>query len=85
MSSCICCIIEKGLIIQLIYHVSTRFQLDSSLIFSASRLDYLFSENVLFSYRSISRKDLIEYISTHYKGPRMVLAAAGGQLKSLYL
>lgn len=28
--------------------------------------------------KSISRKDLIEYISTHYKGPRMVLAAAGG-------
>ena len=28
--------------------------------------------------KSISRKDLLEYISTHYKGPRMVLAAAGG-------
>jgi processing peptidase subunit beta len=28
--------------------------------------------------QSISRNDLLEYISTHYKGPRMVLAAAGG-------
>jgi len=28
--------------------------------------------------RSISRKDLVQYISTHYRGPRMVLAAAGG-------
>lgn len=28
--------------------------------------------------QSISRDDLVEYISTHYKGPRMVLAGAGG-------
>ncbi len=28
--------------------------------------------------RSISRQDLVDYISNHYKAPRMVLAAAGG-------
>jgi processing peptidase subunit beta len=28
--------------------------------------------------KSISRKDLVDYINDHYKGPRMVLAAAGG-------
>uniref|UniRef100_A0A8C3UAV8 Mitochondrial-processing peptidase subunit beta n=1 Tax=Catharus ustulatus TaxID=91951 RepID=A0A8C3UAV8_CATUS len=28
--------------------------------------------------KSINRNDLVEYITTHYKGPRMVLAAAGG-------
>ncbi|XP_071810304.1 LOW QUALITY PROTEIN: mitochondrial-processing peptidase subunit beta-like [Asterias amurensis] len=28
--------------------------------------------------KSINRNDLVEYISTHYKGPRIVLAAAGG-------
>ncbi|XP_044534582.1 mitochondrial-processing peptidase subunit beta [Gracilinanus agilis] len=28
--------------------------------------------------KSINRKDLVEYITTHYKGPRIVLAAAGG-------
>jgi predicted Zn-dependent peptidase len=28
--------------------------------------------------KSISRDDLVHYISTHYKGPRMVLAGAGG-------
>eukprot|EP00918_Siedleckia_nematoides_P098299 GHVU01215157.1.p1 GENE.GHVU01215157.1~~GHVU01215157.1.p1 ORF type:complete len:479 (+),score=46.86 GHVU01215157.1:26-1462(+) len=32
------------------------------------------TENIL----SIQRKDLVEYVSTHYKGPRMVLSAAGG-------
>ncbi|XP_065909132.1 mitochondrial-processing peptidase subunit beta-like [Dysidea avara] len=32
------------------------------------------SENI----RSISRKDLVDYISTHYTAPHMVLAAAGG-------
>lgn len=32
------------------------------------------SENV----KSIQRKDLLEYIDTHYKAPRMVLAGAGG-------
>ena len=29
--------------------------------------------------RTINRGDLVEYITTHYKGPRIVLAAAGGQ------
>lgn len=28
--------------------------------------------------KSISRADLVEYITTHYKGPRIVLAGAGG-------
>lgn len=28
--------------------------------------------------QSISRKDLVEYVSNHYKAPRMVLAGAGG-------
>jgi len=28
--------------------------------------------------KSISRDDLVHYIKTHYKGPRMVLAGAGG-------
>ena len=28
--------------------------------------------------KSISRQDLIDYISGHYKPPRMVLAGAGG-------
>ena len=34
---------------------------------------------ILYCFRrSISRKDLVDYISTHYTAPRMVLAAAGG-------
>ena len=28
--------------------------------------------------RSISKNDLLKYVGTHYKAPRMVLAAAGG-------
>lgn len=36
-------------------------------------------------YRSINRKDLVDYITTHYKGPRIVLAAAGGKFKFLQL
>ncbi|KAK3804120.1 hypothetical protein RRG08_047198 [Elysia crispata] len=28
--------------------------------------------------KSISRNDLVEYVNSHYKGPRIVLAAAGG-------
>ncbi len=31
-----------------------------------------------FFTRSITGKDLRDYINTHYKAPRMVLAAAGG-------
>lgn len=29
-------------------------------------------------HRTLTRQDLVEYISSHYKAPRMVLAAAGG-------
>ena len=29
-------------------------------------------------FRSINRKDLVDYITTHYKAPRIVLAGAGG-------
>lgn len=35
-------------------------------------------KNKIETYRSISRADLIDYITTHYKGPRIVLAGAGG-------
>lgn len=35
--------------------------------------------NILLSYiRSLQRQDLVDYVNTHYKGPRMVLAGAGG-------
>jgi hypothetical protein len=34
-------------------------------------------------YRTINRGDLVEYITTHYKGPRIVLAAAGGRFYRL--
>lgn len=36
-------------------------------------------KSVVFGCRTINRGDLVEYITTHYKGPRIVLAAAGGQ------
>ena len=34
-------------------------------------------------YRTITRNDLVEYISTHYKGPRMVLSASGGKRNTI--
>ena len=30
-------------------------------------------------FRTITRDDLVEYVSKHYSAPRMVLAAAGGK------
>lgn len=39
--------------------------------------------NLLFDVpRNLTRQDLVEYISSHYKAPRMVLAAAGGRSSS---
>lgn len=32
----------------------------------------------IFILRSIKKADLLTYVRTHYRGPRMVLAAAGG-------
>jgi hypothetical protein len=32
----------------------------------------------VFFDRTINRNDLLEYIGCHYKGPRVVLAGAGG-------
>ena len=40
--------------------------------------DYI---SLFLSYRSINRNDLQTYIKEHYKGPRIVLAAAGGRTK----
>uniref|UniRef100_A0A8C4IRW5 Mitochondrial-processing peptidase subunit beta n=1 Tax=Dicentrarchus labrax TaxID=13489 RepID=A0A8C4IRW5_DICLA len=34
--------------------------------------------------KTINRGDLVEYITTHYKGPRIVLAAAGGQIMTSF-
>ena len=34
--------------------------------------------SIRFILRSFKKNDLLEYIATHYKAPRMVLAAAGG-------
>ena len=34
--------------------------------------------------KKINRQDLVNYVSTHYSAPRMVLAAAGGMLALLY-
>ena len=34
--------------------------------------------------KKINRQDLVNYVSTHYSAPRMVLAAAGGILIHVY-
>ncbi len=34
--------------------------------------------NFSFNLRSIKKVDLVKYVGTHYKAPRIVLAAAGG-------
>lgn len=37
------------------------------------------SINILFnSSRTLTRQNLVDYVNSHYKAPRMVLAAAGG-------
>lgn len=39
----------------------------------------VFTINLLTtSPRTLTRQDLVDYINSHYKAPRMVLAAAGG-------
>ena len=42
------------------------------------KLMWSFDMSCLFC-RTITRDDLVEYISKHYSAPRMVLAAAGGK------
>lgn len=36
------------------------------------------------STRTLTRQDLVDYINSHYKAPRMVLSAAGGVSSSSY-
>lgn len=39
--------------------------------------------NLLYNaHRNLTRQDLVDYINSHYKAPRMVLAAAGGKCSS---
>lgn len=41
--------------------------------------------NLLYNaHRNLTRQDLVDYINSHYKAPRMVLAAAGGRCSSSY-
>ena len=47
-----------------------------SLVF---KLIHSFYVPFFFSFRTITRDDLVEYVSKHYSAPRMVLAAAGGK------
>ena len=35
--------------------------------------------------KKINRQDLVNYVSTHYSAPRMVLAAAGGEWVMIFL
>lgn len=32
----------------------------------------------VLAFRTLTRQDLVDYINSHFKAPRMVLAAAGG-------
>lgn len=34
---------------------------------------------IIISSRTLTRQDLVDYINSHYKAPRIVLAAAGGR------
>lgn len=38
----------------------------------------LMTELIFTSHRSLTRQDLVDYVNSHYKAPRMVLSAAGG-------
>lgn len=38
---------------------------------------------LIFSFRTLTRQDLVEYVNSHFKAPRMVLAAAGGRSHEL--
>lgn len=43
----------------------------------------IFLSYIIISSRTLTRQDLVDYINSHYKAPRMVLAAAGGGSSSV--
>ncbi|XP_064483483.1 mitochondrial-processing peptidase subunit beta-like [Ornithodoros turicata] len=73
---------ERGVILREMQEVETNLQevvFDHlhSVAYQGTPLGYTIlgpTENI----KSITRQNLLDYISLHYKGPRMVLAAAGG-------
>ena len=63
----------KGLILKIVFNMLVCL---SSFWFKCWKSNV----NVFCSFsRTITRDDLVEYISKHYSAPRMVLAAAGGK------
>ena len=63
----------KGLILKRVFNMLVCL---SSFLFKCWKSNV----NVFCSFsRTITRDDLVEYISKHYSAPRMVLAAAGGK------
>lgn len=62
---------------------NARYTHKKYLVYKVSWLvDQFTNTPVLPRYRMLTRQDLVEYINSHYKAPRMVLAAAGGNAQA---
>ncbi|KAK2514552.1 Pmpcb [Columba guinea] len=73
---------ERGVILREMQEVETNLQeVVFDYLHATAYQDTALGRTILGpteNIKSINRNDLVEYITTHYKGPRMVLAAAGG-------
>uniref|UniRef100_A0A4W4HE78 Mitochondrial-processing peptidase subunit beta n=1 Tax=Electrophorus electricus TaxID=8005 RepID=A0A4W4HE78_ELEEL len=73
---------ERGVILREMQEVETNLQeVVFDYLHATAYQDTALGRTILGpaeNIKTINRADLLEYITTHYKGPRIVLAAAGG-------
>uniref|UniRef100_A0AAR2JFZ2 Mitochondrial-processing peptidase subunit beta n=1 Tax=Pygocentrus nattereri TaxID=42514 RepID=A0AAR2JFZ2_PYGNA len=73
---------ERGVILREMQEVETNLQeVVFDYLHATAYQDTALGRTILGpadNIKTINRADLVEYITTHYKGPRIVLAAAGG-------
>ncbi|KAK5896178.1 hypothetical protein CgunFtcFv8_009807 [Champsocephalus gunnari] len=73
---------ERGVILREMQEVETNLQeVVFDYLHATAYRDSALGRTILGpteNIKTINRGDLVEYITTHYKGPRIVLAAAGG-------
>ncbi|KAM9495524.1 mitochondrial-processing peptidase subunit beta [Clarias gariepinus] len=73
---------ERGVILREMQEVETNLQeVVFDYLHATAYQDTALGRTILGpaeNIRTINRADLVEYITTHYKGPRIILAAAGG-------
>ena len=78
--TCLCIVNAWGLsnCVRFLFCLKQKMRFFQHICDPCTQTDYVLTMT-LCVYRSLGRCDMFEYMTTHHRAPRMVLAAAGGK------